>query len=289
MSAIEYVKKHKIVFGVSAVALVGILAWSMFGGGGGGGGAVATTELGPTPQEIEANTQIALAQIQATNAAQQTQAQVGVRLSEIQAQQTVAVLELQNQNLEGQRQAEVAIYTVGQQAAVELTRTEAEKLIATRTLETQLATSALAAQTTQYVANTQLQGVQAQISGDVAQARIAADAQKYAAKKQSSASTFGSILGFAGSLIGLFSDTRLKTDIVRICTDEYGVTWYSYRYRDEARRILPNVDTRTRHTGVLAQDLLNTQYRGAVTMVQGYYSVDYAKLPAPPARLRIAA
>lgn len=288
MSAIEYVKKHKIVFGVSAVALVGILAYSLFSGGGGGGAQVVST--GPTPQEIEANTQIALAQIQATNAAQQTQAQVGVRLAEINAQQTVATLDLQNQNLEAQRQAEVAIYTVGQQASVELARTQSEERIQAQTLETALATSALNAQTTQYVANAQLQGVQAQISGDVAQARIQADAQKYAAKKSSQASTFGSILGFAGSIIGLFSDARLKTDTQLICTDQYGVRWYSYRYRDEARRILPSVDTRTRHTGVLAQDLLSTPYRHAVSMVSGYYSVDYSKLPAPPAQVqRIAA
>lgn len=288
MSAVQFVKKHKIVFGVSAIALVGILGYALFAGGGGGGGSTVT-EVGPTPQEIEANAQIALAQIQATNAAQQTQAQVGVRLAEINAQQTVAQLELQNANLEGQRQAEVALYTVGQQAAVELARTQTEERVSVQTLQTALAQSALSAQTTQYTANAQLQAVQAQVSGDVQQARIQADAAKYSAKKQAKASQFSSIVQLGVGLLGLFSDARLKQEMVLIETDRYGVRWYSYRYREEAKRIFPSVDTQQRFVGVCAQDLLGTQYQHAVSMVGSYYTVDYSKLPAPPVHARIAA
>jgi hypothetical protein len=214
----------------------------------------------------------------------------------VNAQREVAILELQNTNLQDQRAAEVALYTVGQQAAVEQARIKSEETIASQTLATSLAQATIQAQTQQFIANTQLQAVQAQVSGDVAAARLQADAAKYAAKKQAKSSQLGSILGFAGSIIGLFSDERLKTDIRKLCVDEYGVTWYSYRYSDKAQRILPGVDTHTRHVGVLAQDLLRTPYRGAVTMYQGYYSVDYAMLPKPPAaiahhgeNLRIAA
>lgn len=67
-----------------------------------------------------------------------------------------------------------------------------------------------------------------------------------------------------------YSDERLKENIEFIETKQ-GLNIYSWNYK---------WDKVTRHIGVMAQEILNTVYASAVIKDrQGYYMVDYSKLP----------
>ena len=69
---------------------------------------------------------------------------------------------------------------------------------------------------------------------------------------------------------GGLSDIRLKRDIVLLETRADGIKVYSFRYKTSEEYYI----------GVMAQDLLGTQWESAVgTGSDGMYWVDYSKLP----------
>ncbi len=85
------------------------------------------------------------------------------------------------------------------------------------------------------------------------------------ANQRNSASMFGAGLGFAGSVLGLFSDSRLKEDLEQIgWHSELDVPIYSYRYVGES----------TRHIGVLAEDVA-VRRPDLVGERYGWLTVDY--------------
>jgi len=66
-----------------------------------------------------------------------------------------------------------------------------------------------------------------------------------------------------------FSDVRLKEN-VEFAGVVAGLNTYTYNY----------VWSNEQHTGVMAQELLDTEYADAVSVHEsGYYQVDYSKLP----------
>lgn len=66
------------------------------------------------------------------------------------------------------------------------------------------------------------------------------------------------------------SDIRLKRGIIKLDTIA-GINLYSFTYA-----LYPDA----RHVGVLAQELLDTEYKDCVlTRPDGYYVVEYHKLP----------
>jgi len=66
-----------------------------------------------------------------------------------------------------------------------------------------------------------------------------------------------------------YSDERLKENIIRLGVKN-GLNIYSYNY----------IWDRVKRTGVMAQEVLQTQYKDAVTTdVNGYYMVNYSRLP----------
>lgn len=74
-----------------------------------------------------------------------------------------------------------------------------------------------------------------------------------------------------GKFLGkLFSDNRLKTDLVKVGEIE-GINIYTFRYTYDKSKI---------RIGVVAQELLNTQYKDVVTLdtETGYYVVNYELL-----------
>jgi hypothetical protein len=77
-------------------------------------------------------------------------------------------------------------------------------------------------------------------------------------------------LGGIGSIFQLFSDRRLKTDIVR-SGSENGFPMYEYAYRWEPTR---------RYRGVMAQDVVRTR-PDAVFEVAGVLAVDYGRIGVP--------
>lgn len=86
------------------------------------------------------------------------------------------------------------------------------------------------------------------------------------AAAQDSAAMWGA-LGNIGAGLFRWSDSRLKTDIRYVMTDERGINWYTFRYNGDQKV----------HYGVMAQEVMDI-VPDAVRLVDGFYMVDYGKL-----------
>ena len=76
--------------------------------------------------------------------------------------------------------------------------------------------------------------------------------------------------GFLANVASSLSDIRLKENIVLIGSSNSGINIYEYNYINEPG---------TRYVGVMAQELLGTQFEEAVVIAEnGYYAVDYSKI-----------
>jgi hypothetical protein len=72
-----------------------------------------------------------------------------------------------------------------------------------------------------------------------------------------------SIMGSGG-----FSDIRLKENIVKVGKSKKGINIYEWNYINDANK----------YKGVIAQELLNTQFEKSLSIKQGFYWVDYKNL-----------
>lgn len=95
-------------------------------------------------------------------------------------------------------------------------------------------------------------------------------------------SVAGSVLGnFAGSkagsaaIAGMFSDTRLKTNITKIGSLTNGLGLYEWDWNDEGLRVGAGSHPTT---GVLAQEALKIAPDAVSVGTHGYYMIDYSKV-----------
>lgn len=94
--------------------------------------------------------------------------------------------------------------------------------------------------------------------------------QKYQAELGQHQSMMGGLFGLGSSLIGLFSDARLKTDIRRVGTLDNGLGVYAYRFKDGGPEQI----------GVMAQEVAEMRPEAIVHDPSGYMRVDYGKAVA---------
>ena len=90
-------------------------------------------------------------------------------------------------------------------------------------------------------------------------------------------STFSKAAGAAGTigtLVGMFSDSELKTNITKVTDVEPNIGWYTWDWNDKAKEL--GIDAEPTE-GVLAQEVLEVK-PNAVVVKDGYYAVDYAKV-----------
>lgn len=231
MKIVEYAKAHPWTTG--AIVLGGGLVFVLLAGLGGGGGSAPAGDSGPSDAEIAAQAQIAAAQI----SAQAAQAQAGAQL---QAATIGAGVQMNSDKLE----SEVAMEALRVQQSLGLADTEANRQVGLATIDAQ-----------KTVAVTQS-------NNQVATQNIIASVSKSNAKQASKSSMFGSIAGIAGAALSIFSDERLKENVVRIGTSEYGYGIYEFNYKGDTKR----------RRGVVAQEV--EQYRpDFVTSEGGFYKV----------------
>ena len=76
---------------------------------------------------------------------------------------------------------------------------------------------------------------------------------------------------------GIFSDMRLKTNIVQIGLSDTNIPIYNYNYRNFMDKV-DGIDIRKTYRGVIAQDLIELGLNDAVKEIDGIYSVDYNKI-----------
>ena len=87
-------------------------------------------------------------------------------------------------------------------------------------------------------------------------------------KTQRTDNTAGTIMGIAQvglSIASLFSDKRLKENIIKVGQSESGINIYEFNYINEPQR----------YTGVIAQDLLTSHPEAVSVHDSGYYQVNY--------------
>ena len=87
-------------------------------------------------------------------------------------------------------------------------------------------------------------------------------------KTQRQDNTAGTVMGIAQvglSIASLFSDKRLKENIIKVGQSESGINIYEFNYINEPQR----------YTGVIAQDLLTSHPEAVSVHDSGYYQVNY--------------
>jgi hypothetical protein len=86
---------------------------------------------------------------------------------------------------------------------------------------------------------------------------------------------------FAGSEAGsaaiasMFSDSRLKENVVKIGVTDKGLNWYKWDWNDKAKELGAD---KHRTTGVMAQEVMNVIPEAVLMADDGYYRVDYSKV-----------
>jgi len=94
------------------------------------------------------------------------------------------------------------------------------------------------------------------------------------AGKNIASTTVAAVKSVGGAIkaVGKFfkSDIRLKTDIILIGKSPSGINIYEFRFKSDPSK---------KYQGVLADELLNTQFENAIYIdADGYYAVDYNKI-----------
>jgi len=96
---------------------------------------------------------------------------------------------------------------------------------------------------------------------------------------------FGSLMpaigSFAGSEAGsaaiasMFSDSRLKENVVKIGVTNKGLNWYKWDWNDKAKELGAD---KHRTTGVMAQEVMDVIPEAVIKDADGYYRIDYSKV-----------
>lgn len=89
--------------------------------------------------------------------------------------------------------------------------------------------------------------------------------------------------GGAGGLIGgivggIFSDVKLKKNIKHVATDDNGIKYHEWEWNDDAKE---KFGLEGEGFGVLAQELLMSDFSHVIDTQDGYFTVHYADLPEP--------
>lgn len=258
---VHFVKQHPLLSGAAVLAIVAAV-FILPGMGGGTTSNAVVGSSGPSADTIAANTQITMGQQAANVQTANIGAQRDVALAQTAGAVQTATIGAQVQAESNRLAAGVAFAQINSQTVTSLASTEANRQV-------QLGAQDAAIMQTQLV--TQGASNVAQINAN-AQTSVA-NAQASAVKKKSNNDLLG---GIVKGVFSLFSDRRLKQIIAIDRIDANGVRWYRYRYNPIAQRAL-NLDGDL-YIGVIAQELLNTRFRNCVSMINGFYVVNYSEL-----------
>lgn len=257
----DFRQSHPVTFWVLAVGLVLVVLWAIGGRifGVSAASTQSTVVAGPTDAQVSAASNLSIAQLQSSS----------------DAAARADALTLQEDTLGVQ-------YKIAQLDSAQQTNLD--------TLNYNYGVSALNAQTQQvgiaagvqnHSTDAALAQAEAVISGNVAQQQILSNTQiaistaaNKTARAQATSSSLGSLFG---DIFSIFSDARLKENLAFSHVDDRtGLTWYSFNYTENARRLLRL--PRGRFVGVMAQDLIdNRKFSFAVTRhASGFLTVNYS-------------
>jgi hypothetical protein len=199
-------------------------------------------------------TQISLSQMQAQLVNNQLMANRDVTLAGLASQDYNAVINAGLQRDLGQMTTNIALANIA--GNVQTAQINADSQLATTYSNNSTQTAIYASMT-----NAQVEQARIQATNQTEQARIASSTQK----KSSSNGLIGSIIGGA---LSIFSDPRLKTDIVLLDRESDGLGIYRYNYTGDAREYI----------GVMADEVALIRPHALGPVIDGYATVNYTAL-----------
>lgn len=268
----EFYAQHPIASWVFGIGAALVIVWAMFGrvfqsSSSGGQTVISNT---PSDSQIAAATQIQAAQIAAAADSKRADNELQLGLAGLSLANTEALAKAQLDARSLDLNFNLQSMGLASAERIDIAHTQAS------TDQFSLA-AALDQARDENATAVELEGIkqnaavnQALINSNVQIASISASV----AKKKSSNGLLGGIIG---AIVGIFSDARLKKNIVPLYRREDGVIVYEWEYTAEAFA-LDNSLPRGRVRGVIAQQIAATPKAGAITYQSGYRKVDYAAL-----------
>lgn len=214
MQIVEYAKAHPWATGI-IVVVGGIIFIAIFSGGGGSADTAANGQSGPSDAVIAAN-------IQAQAAVQAAQVGAGVQMNS------------------DNKAAEVAMAGIGADKDVNLAYLETTKTLGLAEYDTTKAAIGAENQKWQTVIGA-LPSLKKKNRDDVLKSLVTgeygyAGGPNYGNSAGGIISGIGSAVGSVGKLFSVFSDQRLKENIVYIGTDDNGNRIYEWNYKGSNKR-----------------------------------------------------
>lgn len=237
----EFRQSHPITFWVLAIGGALIIIWAIGGrifGVHSSSTQNSTVVAGPTDAQVSAAAGLSIAQLQAQSDAAaradnltlaEDQLAVGFKIAQLEA--------ARNTNLD----------TLNYNFGISSLNAQTQQIGIAADVSNHQTDAAAATQQLQITANRDQ-------SLAITNAQVAMNAANNKTQRNSSNNgLFGGIIGAIGSI---FSDQRLKENVAFSHVDDRtGLTWYSFNYTENARRLL--CLPRGRFVGVMAQDLLD--------------------------------
>lgn len=256
----DFRERHPVVFWVLVIGGGLILVWALLGRAGGGSVSTVSAPSGPSDAQVASAAAIQTAQIQAASDAAARADNLALAEETLAVQFHVSKMENDRGVAADGLNYQLGIANINAQTAQVGIAADVQKMLAKLDSDTQIA---------QINANrdTSLAVTNAQVSIN--------SANNKTERKKSSNGLIGNIIG---GIASIFCDERLKQDIWFEFVDaKTGLNWYSFTYTDDARRRfgLPG----ERRIGVLAHELIDTQYAHALTRDHtGYLRVNYGAI-----------
>lgn len=269
--SLSIIKKKPVTTGV--IVIGGALILFMLIRSGGGSSVSVSSGGGISDAQAAAAAQVQIAQLQASaqgaNYAFQLQAldrqqsgDFAVASLSAGLQGQLAELQAGLTHYQTQEDSRLGELNIGLQRDLTLANYQNQLALATNQSNLQLGLAGIQAETTMFTVgtNADLQSTLAQLQSDTTLGL--ANIQSGTARRQSNNNLIGSI---AGGIIGLFSDVRLKENIVAEGFRDDGIAVYSWNY----------IGSPERHIGVMANEVAHL---GVVGNYGGYSTVDYGAL-----------
>lgn len=278
----DFYARRPITAWVFTIGALLVLAWAFFGrafaSSSGSQDQVITASQGPSPDAMLASsTQVQLAQIASAADATRAENEAQLGLANIALQNTLGQAQLLNEDRDSERTYQTNIYNIqtGERLGIAQLDAQSNALSITAALETAQDNNSTAIELERIRSNAATNAALIQSNVDIVTSNN--NAANTASNNARRTSRSNGILGVIGGVLGgIFSDVRLKSNIVR-CGTLLDLPLYEYSYTAEAHAM----DTRLPHgrvRGFLAQDVLQSKYASAVGQRGGYLTLDYGAM-----------
>lgn len=272
----EFYAKHPIATWVFGIGALLVIIWALFSRAGGGGGDVQegqvqyVTAQGQSDTAIQASATLEAARIAAASDARRQENEVLMFQAEKALENTRANNDfaLANKGLDLNFNLQTFGIASSERISLAELNERREEFSMTAMLQKNADDNATRVELGRIQAD-------ADVNRSLINSNVAINSQN--ASVQKSNATKGLFSSIATGVAAIFSDERLKKNIVPVSVDNRGVKWFEYEYTDTAFRLDPSLP-RGRVLGVMARQLQSVGLGHLVSNRQGFLAVNYGGL-----------